>query len=48
MYEFHWFDYVAAVAALGMVFVYCILLIYNGYDDHRRGRNTSTWRKPHD
>lgn len=45
MFEFRLHDYIAAVLSAGSVFTFIILLIYNGYDDFRKGRNTSTWRK---
>lgn len=46
MFEFQMHDYIAAVLSATSVVIYIILLIYNGYDDHKHGHNTSTWRKP--
>lgn len=46
MFEFQMHDYIAAILSASTVIVYIFLLIYNGYDDFRKGRNTSTWRKP--
>ena len=44
-YQLH--DYVAWFIATGSVILFIILLIWNGIDDYRHGRLTSTWRKPH-
>lgn len=46
MFEFQWHDYLAASLAVGSVLVFLGLLCWNGYDDYRKGRDTSTWKKP--
>lgn len=45
-YQLH--DYVAWFIAIGAVILFVILLVWNGYDDYRNGRLTSTWRKPNE
>lgn len=44
--DFYWHDYLAASIAIGSVIVLIILLIIDGYNDYKAGRNTSTWKKP--
>jgi hypothetical protein len=46
--SFHWHDYVTAAIACGAMLGFIVLLIWNGYDDYRNGRLTSTWRKPNE
>lgn len=46
--SFHLHDYIAATIACGAVLGFIVLLIWNGIDDYRNGRLTSTWRKPHE
>lgn len=46
--SFHWHDYLAVALAGGAVLGFIVLLIWNGYDDYRHGRLTSTWRKPNE
>ena len=46
--SFHLHDYVAAAIACCAVLVFVILLAWNGYDDYRNGRTSSTWRKPNE
>ena len=46
--SFHLHDYIAAIIACGAVLGFVILLAWNGYDDYRNGRLTSTWRKPNE
>lgn len=46
MFDFQWHDYLAASLAIGAVLIFIGLLIYNGVDDYRNGRDTSTWKKP--
>ena len=41
-------DYIAASIAIGSVIIFIALLCWNGYDDYRNGRLTSTWRRPHE
>lgn len=41
-------DYIAASIAIGSVIIFIVLLCWNGYDDYRHGRLTSTWRRPHE
>lgn len=45
---FHLHDFIAAGIAGGAVLVFIVLLIWNGYDDYRNGRLTSTWRRRDD
>ena len=45
MLEFQLHDYVAAIISGSAVVIYIGLLIYNGYDDYRKGREYPTWRK---
>lgn len=44
--DFQLHDYIAACIAGGAVIVFVSLLIWNGCDDYRNGRLTSTWRRP--
>ena len=44
-YQLH--DYVAWFIATGSVILFIVLLVWNGIDDYRNGRLTSTWRRPH-
>ena len=46
MFDFQLCDYIAMGCAASSVIIFVILLLYNGYDDYKKGRNTSTWRKP--
>jgi hypothetical protein len=46
--SFHLHDYIAASIAIGSVIIFIVLLCWNGYDDYRNGRLTSTWRKPNE
>jgi hypothetical protein len=46
--SFHLHEYLAAFISGGIVLVFIILLILNGIDDYRNGRNSSTWRKPYE
>lgn len=46
MMDFQLHDYIAATLAVGSVLVFISLLCWNGYDDYRKGRDTSTWKKP--
>lgn len=46
MFDFQLSDYIAAGLAAATVIIFIALLIYNGYDDYKAGRNTSSWRKP--
>ena len=39
-------DFLAASLAIGAVLIFIGLLIYDGIDDYRNGRDTSTWKKP--
>ena len=45
-YQLH--DYVAWSIAIGAVILFIALLCWNGYDDYKHGRLTSTWRKPNE
>ena len=46
--SFHLHDYISAAIAGGAVLVFVILLAWNGYDDYRNGRTSSTWRRRDD
>lgn len=46
MFDFQWHDYLAASLAIGVVLIFIGLLIYDGYNDYKAGRDTSTWKKP--